>query len=197
MTRNVVVLICAVVGLIAVAVLGARLYWSHDAADVPPPGAIAQSDIPEGFIPISPPVQVGQLGFLDTDGKRVTLSEFHGTPVVLNVWAKWCAPCITELPTLRDLQKKVGTEMLRVVTVAVDEPDGEKVRNFLVNRGWQDLPPYYDPKNELADFFKIKSIPVSVLIDRNGFAVVRADAPVDWYTDLAINLLQTTILQQP
>lgn len=194
MTRKIIPFIGAVV---VVVIAAGVVWWRGAPEDSPPPAAVAQSDIPEGFTAISPPVQVGQLRFLDTNGKRVTLGDFHGTPVLLNVWAKWCAPCIIELPTLKDLQKKVGSQMLRVVTVAVDEPDGEKVRNFLANRGWQDLPAYYDPKNELAGFFKIKSIPVSVLIDRNGFAVVRVDAPVDWYTDLAINLLQTTILQQP
>jgi hypothetical protein len=40
----------------------------------------------------------------------------------------------------------------------------------------------------------IKSIPVTLLIDKNGFALVRVDAPVDWYSDEAIRLLKQTIL---
>lgn len=183
----------AIAGLLVV-VAAASLWW-FGADRGPPPAALDPGALPEGFVAISPPADVGALGFLDTNGKRVTFADFKGRPVLLNVWAKWCAPCVIELPKLDHLQAKINPSLLAVVTVAVDEPDPLKVRNFLANRGWRNLPPYLDPNNELAGFFKFKSIPISVLIDRNGFAVARADAPVDWFSDLAFALLNATILK--
>jgi thiol-disulfide isomerase/thioredoxin len=112
--------------------------------------------------------------------------------VILNIWATWCAPCVTELPQLNDLQAKGGT--LAVLTVAVDEPNPVKVRGFLINRGLTALTPYLDPKGVFAKALKIHSIPVSLLINRDGYARVRVDAPVAWFSEAAIALLQRTIL---
>ena len=173
---------------------GGTWYWSsHRAAPVP--SAIEASTLPAGFKPVDPPMPMGDYAFLDADGKTVHLSDFQGRPVLLNIWAKWCAPCLEEMPKLNRLQRDVAPGTLAVVAVAVDEKDPQKIRNFLANRRWDALKPYIDPKNVFPDALNIKSIPVTLLIDRNGFALVRVDAPVDWYVDEAIRLLHRTILQ--
>jgi len=181
----------AAVALILIA--AGSWYWLGR-AQLPAPAEIAADALPEGFKAMDPPLQMRDLAFLDADGKAVRLADFTGRPVLLNIWAKWCAPCLEEMPKLNDLQANVAPGTLAVVTVAVDEPDPAKVRNFLANRRWDALKPYLDPKNNFARALKIKSIPVSVLIDRNGFGLVRVDAPVDWFSDEAIRLLKRTIL---
>jgi thiol-disulfide isomerase/thioredoxin len=159
-----------------------------------PPAALQGNALPEGFKPMDPPLQMGAYAFQDADGNTVRLSDFKGRPILLNIWAKWCAPCLVEMPKLNQLQADVAPGTLAVIAVAVDEPDPAKVRNFLANRRWDSLKPYLDPKNVFAKALDIKSIPVSLLIDQNGFALVRVDAPVDWYSDEAIRLLKRTIL---
>ena len=143
---------------------------------------------------MDPPMQMGGYAFQDADGNTVTLADFKGRPVILNIWAKWCAPCLAEMPKLNALQAHAAPGTLAVVTVAVDEPEPTKVRDFLANRRWDALKPYLDPKNVFAKALAIKSIPVSLLIDKNGFALVRVDAPVDWFADEAVILVQKTIL---
>jgi thiol-disulfide isomerase/thioredoxin len=160
----------------------------------PVPPAVSADTLPAGFKPVDPPLQMGGFAFQDADGKTVRLADFKGRPVLLNIWAKWCAPCLVEMPKLDKLQGGVAPGTLAVVTVAVDEPDGAKVRNFLANRRWDNLKPYLDPKNVFSKALDIKSIPVTLLIDKDGYARVRVDAPVDWYSDEAIQLLQRTIL---
>ena len=118
---------------------------------------------------------------------------FKGQPVVLNIWAEWCAPCILELPELDKLQAKGG--VLAVLAVAVDEPDPAKVKGFLINRGLTNLKPYLDPKNVFAKALDIKTIPVSVLINKDGYAMVRADEPVAWFSTDAFALIQQTLLE--
>jgi thiol-disulfide isomerase/thioredoxin len=186
------ILIPAIVAVLALAAGGAW-YW-HSVNQSPPPAEFAASALPEGFKPMNPPMQMGDYAFQDADGNTVRLSDFKGRPVILNIWAKWCAPCLAEMPKLDKLQAEAAPGTLAVVAVAVDEPDPEKVRNFLANRRWDALKPYLDPKNVFAKALDIKSIPVSLLIDKNGFALVRVDAPVDWYADSAIRLLKRTIL---
>ena len=181
--------------LLLILVVAAGGFWAWRAiTSVPPPPAVAADGLPNGFKPVDPPLAMGDLAFQDVDGKTVRLSDFHGQPVLLNIWAKWCAPCLEEMPKLNHLQRDVAPGTLAVVAVAVDEPNPLKVRDFLANRRWDALTPYLDPKNVFADALNIKSIPVSLLIDKNGFALVRVDAPVDWFSDGAIRLLKQTIM---
>ncbi|HVZ02602.1 MAG TPA: TlpA disulfide reductase family protein [Dongiaceae bacterium] len=187
--RRVLAQALAAAAIVVVAAAGGAWWWSQPA---PVPKALVQSEMPQGFKAVEPPLQMGDLAFEDGDGKTVRLSDFRGRPVILNIWAKWCAPCVVELPQLNDLQAKGGT--LAVVAVAVDEPDPTKVRGFLINRGLTALEPYLDPKNVFAKALNIRSIPVSMLIDKDGYALVRVDAPVHWFGADAVALLQRTIL---
>ena len=190
--RNRRLLIPALVALVLAIAAGG--FWVWNVNRVPPPPTLAAADLPKGFLPIDPPMAMGGFTFLDVEGKTVRLSDFKGTPVVLNIWAKWCAPCLVEMPKLNHLQRDVTPGTLAVVAVAVDEPDPLKVRDFLANRRWDALKPYLDPTNVFAKALDIKSIPVTLLIDKNGYALVRVDAPVDWFSDEAIRLLQRTIM---
>jgi thiol-disulfide isomerase/thioredoxin len=174
--------------------LGAGGFWYWRMHALPAPGGFAVDALPEGFKAMDPPMQMGDLVFQDGDGKPVRVSDFKGRPIILNIWAKWCAPCLAEMPKLNQLQAEAAPGTLVVAAVAVDEPDPAKVRNFLANRRWDALKPYLDPKNVFAKALDIKAIPVSLLIDKDGFALVRVDAPVDWYSAEAIRLLKQTIL---
>jgi len=193
--RKRVLLPVAAVVVLALAA-GGTWYWRH-ASTQTGPGGIAAEALPEGFRPMDPPMQMGGYAFQDGEGKTVSLADFKGRPILLNIWAKWCAPCLAEMPKLNQLQAESAPGTLAVVTVAVDEPDPAKIVNFLANRRWDALKPYLDPKNVFAKALEIKSIPVSLLIDKNGFALIRVDAPVDWYSDEAIRLLKRTILVTP
>ena len=181
--------------VIAIALaLGAGGFWYWQSSSLPVPSGVAAEALPEGFKPMDPPMQMGGYAFQDVEGNTVRLADFKGRPVILNIWAKWCAPCLAEMPKLNQLQADAAPGTLAVVAVAVDEPDPTKVRDFLANRRWDALKPYLDPKNVFAKALDIKAIPVSLLIDKNGFALVRVDAPVDWYSDEAIRLLKRIIL---
>jgi len=178
-----------------VAAVVAIFVWSpFSAPPAPPPGALAANTLPIGFKPFTPPIRLDDVAFEDETGRTVHLSDFRGRPVLLNIWAKWCAPCLVELPRLDLLQSKAAPGTLAVVAVAVDEPDPAKVKNFLANHNMTALTPYLDPKNAFARALQIRTIPVSVLIDKNGYALVRADAPIEWFSDDAVTLLQRLIL---
>jgi thiol-disulfide isomerase/thioredoxin len=181
----------AFAAVVVIAAAGGAWWWMAR-PDLPPPPPLTQGELPEGFKPVDPPLQMGDLAFQDGDGKTVHISDFRGRPVVLNIWATWCAPCVTELPLLNQLQAKGGT--LAVLAIAVDEPNPTKVRGFLINRGLTKLDPYLDPKNVFAAALKIRSIPMSLLINKDGYAMVRVDAPVEWFSTGAVALLQRTIL---
>lgn len=114
-----------------------------------------------------------KFSFKDIDGKKVSLSQFKGKVIILDFWATWCVPCKAEIPGFIELQKKYGDRGLQIIGLSVDDPmptakkyAAEMKINYpvLLAEGKEDVLQAYDP---------IPSIPVSVVIDREGKIVSR------------------------
>ena len=123
------------------------------------------------------------LTFEAPDGKAVTLAAFAGRPVLVNLWATWCGPCVAELPTL-DALAKSGT--VRVVAVAQDL-DATKVAPFLKGRGVA-LDAYRDPKLGLSVAYQA-NLPTTILFDARGREVWRMAGAYAWNTPAAAALV--------
>jgi thiol-disulfide isomerase/thioredoxin len=117
--------------------------------------------------------------FEGPDGEKVTLSEFRGKPLLLNLWATWCAPCIKELPTLDTLQQREG-ERLRVLTVSQDMEGRAKVEAFLAKNGYRTLEGWRDPEMGLMTDLGVSTLPTTILYDANGREVWRVAGDKDW-----------------
>lgn len=115
--------------------------------------------------------------FADTAGKELQLKELKGKPVLLNLWATWCAPCVAELPALDRL---VQSGAIRVVTISQDMGQPEKVAAFLKQRGVTRLEPWLDPKSDLAFHYGAAPLPISVLYGSEGREVWRMSGPLEW-----------------
>ena len=112
--------------------------------------------------------------FQDPAGKPTTLAAFRGKPVLVNLWATWCAPCIKELPTLDAL----AAGDVRVVAVSQDM-DAAKPEPFLASKGLTRLAPYRDPKMALATALGA-NLPTTILYDAAGKEVWRVTGERDW-----------------
>ncbi len=115
--------------------------------------------------------------FADPAGKPVTLATFAGKPLLLNLWATWCAPCVREMPTLDALAARDGAA-LHVVAVSQDlEP--AKVQPFLTERGLKNLAAYRDPDLQFTTGMGL-SLPTTILYDAGGKEVWRVTGAMDW-----------------
>jgi thiol-disulfide isomerase/thioredoxin len=128
-------------------------------------------------------------GFLAPDGSPVSLAAFKGKPVLLNLWATWCVPCVTEMPQLDTLAGQ--NKDLQIVTVSQDSGDkGKKsVPDFFAKKKFANLRPYMDPENKLTDAFTVISLPTTILFDRKGKEVWRVMGPEDWLGKKAAGLI--------
>lgn len=114
----------------------------------------------------------------DPSGRALKLADLKG-PVLINLWATWCAPCVTELPQLDKLAAdRAGT--LKVVTVSQDMTEGAKVAEFLKGKGLTRLEPWLDPQNDLAFKFGGGTLPTTVFYDAAGHEVWRFVGGHDW-----------------
>jgi len=100
------------------------------------------------------------------------LADFRGETVLVNLWATWCAPCLTETPYLQSLFEQYGPEGLRIVGVSIDDADQREAVSTFVNGMGVEYDILLDPEmSAQAAFNATLGLPNSILIDRDGKVV--------------------------
>jgi thiol-disulfide isomerase/thioredoxin len=115
----------------------------------------------------------------DSTGASAKLSDLKGKPVLVNLWATWCVPCVKELPTLDALAARDAGK-LQVVIVNEDLEGPRTVQPFLKRRPLKTLKTWMDTSNALMIPLKAVSLPTTILYDANGKEVWRVSRDVDW-----------------
>jgi thiol-disulfide isomerase/thioredoxin len=126
--------------------------------------------------------------FHDPEGDDTNLADFRGKPLLVNLWASWCAPCVKELPTL-DRLATANAAKLAVVAVSQDMAPQSSVSAFLAAHEIGDLGAYHDPEMALTSALGVQIMPTSVLYDAAGKEVWRFTGDLDWTGVEAANLL--------
>ena len=116
---------------------------------------------PGEFIPAQPPQPAPEISLADSAGNSVSLADFKGKPVVVNLWATWCHPCRQEMPSLERLQARLGHRL-------VAELGLEKVKIYL------------DPNSAVGHAFAVRGLPTSVVIDAEGRVIGRVEGAAEW-----------------
>jgi thiol-disulfide isomerase/thioredoxin len=125
--------------------------------------------------------------FTGPDDAPVTLADFHGRPLLVNLWATWCGPCVAEMPTLDALAAARG-ESMNVIAVAQDLQGAEVVDPWFQKAGLKALQPYLDPENGLLDAVN-SALPTSIYYDADGREIWRVIGAIDWQGEEAKALL--------
>jgi thiol-disulfide isomerase/thioredoxin len=128
------------------------------------------------------------VGIRDPDGETVPLMSVRvaGKPLLVNLWATWCAPCIKELPTLDRLADQLGAPT--VVALSQDSGAQAKVSAFLAARKLE-LEPWQDADMAAAGALGVQILPTTVLYGRDGKEVWRFSGDMDWTGPEAAKLL--------
>lgn len=98
-------------------------------------------------------------------GEYVSLSDFLGTPVLINFWATWCPPCRNEMPLIESFAKKHDHEL---IVLAINAGEEEQVVRAFVDETGLDLIFLLDPTNTVANLYRVVGFPTSLFIDENG-----------------------------
>lgn len=144
------------------------------------PACAATDQVPLGqFIPAAPPHPAPKVSFTDLAGKTLSLSDFTGKLVLINLWATWCAPCRKEMPSLERLQTRLG-DKITILAISQDIGGSKAVAPFIAKLGLTAVKAYLDPKTAVGQAFKVDGLPTSFLIDRQGRVLGRVEGEAQW-----------------
>lgn len=141
--------------------------------------AVPDSVGPQGFLLWESPRELPELSFENGKGEPLTLADFQGRTVLLNVWATWCGPCREEMPTLDALQAELGGEDFEVVALSIDRKGIDVVKDFY-KEGIEHLRQYIDQTGMAGANLGAVGIPTTLLIDRQGEEIGRLVGATEW-----------------
>lgn len=134
--------------------------------------------------------------FVDGAGRDLTLADFRGKVVLLNIWATWCVPCREEMPTLDRLQGQLGGDDFQVLPLSIDRAGMKVVGRFYKEIGIRHLGMYLAEDIRTMMAFAVVGLPTTILIDRSGRERGRLVGPAEWDSPDIMAQIQSVIDEQ-
>ena len=117
--------------------------------------------------------------------------------MLLNLWATWCGPCRSEMPSLERLHQELGPQGLKIVAVSVDSPGMEDaIRDFQKEFGLT-FEILYAPDGKIRDDYQATGFPETFIIGRDGVIRKRVIAATDWSAVEGQKALLRHLLAEP
>ena len=125
-----------------------------------------------------------------------TLTDYRGDVVLLNIWATWCIPCRTEMPSIEAVHQSLGPKGLKVVAISIDDEGAEqKIQDFAkeFNLTFEML---HDPAGTIQGIYRTTGVPETFVIGRDGVIRKKWIGAEDWNSDGNQRLL-SSLLAEP
>ena len=117
------------------------------------------------------------------DGRQVSLSDYRGQVVLVNFWATWCPPCVNELPSMQALRDGLADQPFEILALNMGERPKE-IQRFLDSFDTElSFPILLNADHSVAKNWKVRGMPTSVLVDKNGQIAMTEVGPRDWNGD--------------
>ena len=152
---------------------------------------LAAEDFSKNIVIHEKPLIIKELKFKDFNLQDVDLTNKKGNIMIINFWASWCLPYKREMPSLAKLAEKYPN--IKVYAINMEKPNKLRAGDFFKNIGVTSLDIYFDPDFKLVKTFKMRGLPTSILIDKNGREFGRVVGEVDFSSEVFSKLLQKYI----
>tara|TARA_B100000686_G_scaffold279069_1_gene299473 strand:+ start:176 stop:715 length:540 start_codon:yes stop_codon:yes gene_type:complete len=147
-------------------------------------------DVPLNNIAINEtPKPISSVIFEDFSGNNINLKDYNGKLLVINFWATWCAPCKKEMPSLDSLYQDNNFKNLKVFAVNMEEPNLIKTENFFNDLNIKKLKIFFDRNLNFVKEFKLRGVPTTILINKNGEEFARVIGAIDFQDKKFVNWL--------
>ena len=183
-------------GLLGLIIAAAALVLStvNRRDDPPAPKSEAQSQKIDrqfqemGILRIPPRPAPGGIQLMDLVGNKMTLADFRGKIVFLNIWTTWCPPCRKEMPEMEKLHQQLKNEKFVILAVSLKESAGKIDAFFKKQR--LTFPALLDPKGKAAKLLGVAQIPTTFILNKKGEFMGKALGPRRWGDKTSIDLFK-------
>ncbi len=127
--------------------------------------------------------------FLNEAGNKVNLKDFESELIILNFWATWCAPCREEMPSLSNLQKLKDEKKLKIIPINIGGENISKSKKFFDELLIEELQVFVGDGAGIAKNLKLRGIPTTLFIDKDGYEFARIVGSIDFNSDEFLNWL--------
>ena len=148
----------------------------------------ADSDLSKNILIHDEPQAIKELKFKDFNLQDIDLTNKKGNIMIINFWASWCQPCKREMPSLEKLAQNYPS--IKIYPVNMEKPNKLRARDFYSSVGITSLDIFFDPEFNLVKQFKIRGMPTSIIIDKNGREFARVIGEIDFYDKEFVDLLK-------
>ena len=128
----------------------------------------------------------------DLNGKMVSLADYKGRVVLLNIWATWCRPCVEEMPSMEKLHQELKDEKFTILAVSIDESGAKAVQPFMKKHKLS-FSALIDIAGTINSLYQTTGVPESFIIDKQGRILEEIIGPRDWAAPGALKYFRSLI----
>ena len=141
--------------------------------------------------------ELPEIRFSDAENRPVSLADFRGKVVLLNIWATWCVPCRKEMPSLDRLEGLLGGKDFIVLPLSMDRTGVPAIKRFYENLDLHKLQIYVDVSGQAARALGIPGLPTTLLIKRDGREIARKMGAAEWDSTEMVALIRGSLDARP
>jgi thiol-disulfide isomerase/thioredoxin len=160
-----------------------RIVWAALFALAILPGPAHGQNVADAgkLIETRPAKPIPELTLTDLDKEEpANLSAYKGKPLIINLWATWCGPCVKEMPSLMQLATSLKDQGVAVVAISEDRGGKFVVDPFLKEHNISGLPIFLDKTMSTMKALKTPAMPTTILIDGDGNQIAEVYGERDW-----------------
>ena len=128
--------------------------------------------------------------FFDDSDKEINIKNLDSQLIILNFWATWCEPCKEEMPSLNRLQANKNFKNLKIYPINIGKENLNKIKNFFIDLGIDNLEPYFDNPSTLAKTFSLRGVPTTIILNSKGEEFARIIGSISFDNEKFINWLK-------
>ena len=123
---------------------------------------------------------IGKVEFYNSKKNKVSLDNYKQNLTIINFWATWCAPCKEEMPHLDKLISKSEFKDIKIIPINIADEQLKKSKEFFEQLNIKNLEIFYGSSLDLAKEFKLRGIPTTIFIDKEGYEFARVIGYIDF-----------------
>ena len=133
--------------------------------------------------------KIEKVEFFDSKKNKLSLNDYKSNVVIINFWATWCAPCKEEMPHLNELKSKNEFKNIEIIPINIADEEIKNSKIFFEELGLNNIEIFYGPSIELAKKFKLRGIPTTIFIDKEGYEFARGIGFIDFENKVVLDWL--------